>query len=52
MTAKSEAAVLLGRAGGKAGKGASKRRGNRKWYQDLAKKAAAARAKKAALAKG
>ena len=47
----SKAAAILGKKGGLAGKGASKRRGNSAYYRKLAKKAAAIRAKKAAPAR-
>jgi hypothetical protein len=42
-----EAAAELGRRGGKAGKGAAKRRGSKAYYKVLAAKAARARKAKA-----
>jgi hypothetical protein len=47
----SRAAAILGKKGGLAGRGASKRRGNSAYYRKLAKKAAAIRARKAAAAR-
>jgi hypothetical protein len=47
----SRAAAILGKKGGLAGRGASKRRGDSAYYRRLAKKAAAIRAKKAAAAR-
>ena len=41
-----KAAAILGRKGGLAGRGASKRRGDSAYYRKLAKKAAAVRAKR------
>jgi hypothetical protein len=46
-----KAAAILGRKGGRAGRGAAKRRGDSAYYAGLARKAAAVRAKKAALAR-
>ncbi len=47
----SRAAAILGKKGGLAGRGATKRRGDSAYYRKLAKKAAAIRARKAAAAR-
>jgi hypothetical protein len=43
----SKIASLMGRRGGKAGKGTSKRRGNASYYRDMQRKSVASRLKKA-----
>jgi len=43
----SKIASLMGKRGGKAGKGTSKRRGNASYYRDMQRKSVASRLKKA-----
>jgi len=48
VTSKNPAAVSLGRLGGKAGKGESKKRGDAEYYRSISQKAAKARKAKRA----
>jgi len=43
----SEVASLMGKKGGKAGTGASKKRGNASYYRDMQRKSVSSRLKKA-----
>lgn len=46
-TALAKIASVMGKKGGKAGKGASKKRGNASYYRDMQRKSVAARLKRA-----
>lgn len=52
VTTLNEIASLMGKKGGKAGTGSSKKRGNASYYRDMQRKSVTSRLKKAKVGEG